>query len=344
MFPMTEAFRISRMEPPKGGFHHMVLDTDTFNEEDDQFALAYAALSHKAKKLCLEAVYAAPFTHPEQPSPKEGMLESFDEIHHILSLVGMDDGSIPVFKGSESYMRGKINRVESLSESQEGLWMMTHPADDPKPVESPAARDLIERAMNRTADDPLYVCAIGCPVNVASALILKPEIAEKIVVVFLGTNQPDWPDCIEYNCRQDLLATRVLLDSKVPLVLLPCYNVVRNLTTTVYELEHFLGGGQSKIGTYLTELVREKRYRTRPSHLPQDKSWAASKVIWDIAAVAYVLHSEYTTSVLMPAPHLSSDLKWMPDHSRHLIRVVNNIYRDDVFSDFFATLGSRQLQ
>ena len=33
-----------RLEPPKGKVR-MVLDTDTYNEVDDQFALAYALLS-----------------------------------------------------------------------------------------------------------------------------------------------------------------------------------------------------------------------------------------------------------------------------------------------------------
>ena len=49
----------SRLEPPRGRVR-MVLDTDTYNEIDDQFALAYALCS--GEKLAVEAVYAAPVT------------------------------------------------------------------------------------------------------------------------------------------------------------------------------------------------------------------------------------------------------------------------------------------
>ena len=39
-FPkLSETFRLKQLEPPTGTIR-MVLDTDTFNEVDDQFALA----------------------------------------------------------------------------------------------------------------------------------------------------------------------------------------------------------------------------------------------------------------------------------------------------------------
>lgn len=38
---------------------NMVLDTDTYNEVDDQFALMYALRS--PERLNVEAIYAAPF-------------------------------------------------------------------------------------------------------------------------------------------------------------------------------------------------------------------------------------------------------------------------------------------
>jgi purine nucleosidase len=57
-FPkLSETFRLKQLEPPTGTIR-MVLDTDTYNEVDDQFALAYTVLSKD--KIKLEAVYAAP--------------------------------------------------------------------------------------------------------------------------------------------------------------------------------------------------------------------------------------------------------------------------------------------
>ena len=62
----------------------VVLDTDTFNEVDDQFALAY--LLRNRDKLRLQAVYAAPFLNEKAGTPKMGMEKSYDEILRILRL------------------------------------------------------------------------------------------------------------------------------------------------------------------------------------------------------------------------------------------------------------------
>lgn len=55
---MTEEKRLERLKKPKGQIE-VVLDTDTYNEIDDQFALAYLIKSEE--KLRLQAIYAAPF-------------------------------------------------------------------------------------------------------------------------------------------------------------------------------------------------------------------------------------------------------------------------------------------
>ena len=54
-----------------------------------------------------------------------------------------------------------------------------------QPQESDAVRDLVDKAM-APQDDPLYVVAIGAITNVASAILLEPEIIKHIVVVWLG--------------------------------------------------------------------------------------------------------------------------------------------------------------
>ena len=54
---MTEELRIRNLSVPTGPVD-VVLDTDTFNEIDDQFALAY--LLRSKEKLNTKAIYAAP--------------------------------------------------------------------------------------------------------------------------------------------------------------------------------------------------------------------------------------------------------------------------------------------
>ena len=49
----------------------MVLDTDAYNEIDDQFAISY--LLKSKEKLNTKAIYAAPFLNNKVSSPAEGM-------------------------------------------------------------------------------------------------------------------------------------------------------------------------------------------------------------------------------------------------------------------------------
>ena len=57
-FPQIAPERRQQLLAPPEGPVAAVLDTDTYNEIDDQFALVYALLSPNVQ---LEAVYAAPF-------------------------------------------------------------------------------------------------------------------------------------------------------------------------------------------------------------------------------------------------------------------------------------------
>ena len=78
-----------RLKLPAGPVQ-IVLDTDTYNEVDDQFALAYALLSPEA--MTVEAVYAAPFTNSRSSGPADGMERSYQEIHRILDVLGAGAG------------------------------------------------------------------------------------------------------------------------------------------------------------------------------------------------------------------------------------------------------------
>ncbi|MFC5647941.1 nucleoside hydrolase [Paenibacillus solisilvae] len=299
-FPqLTIEERIRRLDPPKGKIR-AVLDTDTYNEIDDQFAVVYSLLS--PERMQMEAFYAAPFFNELSTGPKDGMEKSYLELKKILGLM---NSGIPAYPGSTHY----------LSDAQ-------------TPVESEAARNLVDRAMSSSEDDPLYVIAIGAITNVASAILMQPEIIRKIVVVWLGGHSFQWPDTQEFNLNQDLHASRTILNSGVPLVLIPCMGVTSHLLTTLSEVRDYVKG-QGTIGDYL--------YETYLSCA--DDHFGRSRVIWDISTIAYLNNERFTPSVLLPSPYLSEDFRWSHDASRHLIRYVSHIHRDSVFRDFFERLA-----
>ncbi|MBO5252320.1 MAG: nucleoside hydrolase, partial [Clostridia bacterium] len=92
---------IRRLQKPKGRID-VVLDTDTYNEIDDQYALSYMIRSDE--KLNVRALYAAPYFNDKSTSPKDGMERSYNEILTLLDLLDRKDLKPSVFRGSEDYL------------------------------------------------------------------------------------------------------------------------------------------------------------------------------------------------------------------------------------------------
>ena len=295
---------------PASGRLRVVLDTDTYNEIDDQYALAYSLLS--PERISLEAIYAAPFVNNRSTSAAQGMEKSYEEIHRLLNFFSHVDKSIAL-RGSDRFF-GRKDR----------------------PVDSPAARDLIERAM-QPGDGPLYVLTIGGPVNVSSAIVMEPKIKDKIVVVWLGGTPSYWPSATEFNLRQDVIASQVLFDSGVPLVQIPTKNVAEHLRTTIPELEEHLRG-RSRLGDYLYGQFLQY-FAVRMNRQGQNKGYPWSKVIWDISAVAWLNDPEWVPSQIAPSPVLTDDMHWESAAGRHNIRLATNVDRDAVFNDLFSRMS-----
>ena len=294
--------RMALLEPPRGPVS-MVLDTDTYNEIDDQFALVYALISGN---LSVEAVYAAPFFNSRSTGPADGMERSYQEILRILDFMGHPAEAF-AYCGSDRYL----------------------PADKAS-VSSPAAVDLVRRA-RAASPGPLYVLAVGAITNVASALLMAPDIVDKIVVVWLGGQPWYWPTAKEFNLQQDVPAAQVVFDSGVPLVHVACKNVAEHLRTTLPEMAIYVKG-RGPIGDYLYGILEAYH----PDH------YARSKVIWDISTVAYLNNPDWVPTELRPSPILREDVTWAPeDPGRHPIRQAYDVDRDAIFGDLFRKLEAR---
>ncbi len=291
------------LAPPTGPVD-MVIDTDTYNEIDDQFAIAYALLS--PQNCHVEAIYAAPFHNRRSTVPADGMEQSFQEILRLLDL--LDPSSRPrALKGSTTYLRA--------------------PAE---PVPSAAAEDLVNRAMARR-EGPLYVAAIAAGTNIASALLLEPRIIERIVLIWLAGQPHDWPTSEEFNLSQDVPAAQVIFDCGVPLVHVPCKNVAEHLCTSLAELKKDVAGHGS-IGDFLVE--RFEQYRK--------DHFAFAKPLWDVATVAWLIRPDWVATKLVPSPRPGDDNLWQHDSNRHTIRVATGMDRNGIFGDMFTRLRQAQ--
>ena len=52
--------------------------------------------------------------------------------------------------------------------------------------------------------------SIGAITNIASAILMNPEIVNRMVVVWLGGHALSWPDTEEFNMVQDIAAARIV--------------------------------------------------------------------------------------------------------------------------------------
>lgn len=298
-FPqIPEETRLQRLQPPKGKIQ-VVLDTDTYNEIDDQFAVVYALLS--PEQMEVQAIYAAPYLNNRSTDPADGMQKSHEEILRLLDKLGKKPENF-VYRGSEGFLQSYD-----------------------QPYESEAAKDLVKRAM--ASEEPLYVLTVGAPTNVSSAILMEPEIINKIVVVWLGGKGLNWREASEFNLQQDLLASKVLFDSGVPLIQLPTEPVTSHLLTTVPEIETYLQG-QGAIGDYLVEIFKDYH----------DDHYAWSKVIWDISAVAYAINPGWFSTEIRHSPILTDQVTYSFDHTRHFYRVATALNRDKIFGDMFRKI------
>lgn len=302
---LTQEQLLRRLEPPQGPID-VALDTDTFNEIDDQYALSY--LVRSPEKLRLQAVYAAPFWNEKSSGPRDGMEKSYEEILRVLALLGEGKRAGDVFRGSPCYL-----------------------PDEKTPVDSPAARDLVRRAMARPADgEPLYVAAIGAVTNVASALLLEPAIADRIVVVWLGGHARDWPDTKEFNLYQDVAAARVVFGCGVPVVQLPCMGVVSAFTVTGPELEYWLRG-KNALCDYLVGVTQEEARRCG-----MGPCW--SRALWDVTTIGWLLGG-FMLDRLEPSPIPQYDGHYSLPPAGRFIRYVYHIDRDRLAEDLFRKLA-----
>ncbi|TWU31324.1 nucleoside hydrolase [Novipirellula artificiosorum] len=297
---------------PKGRID-VVLDSDMYNEVDDQFALAYAL--HSADRIDLKAVCAAPFKNHRSTSASDGMERSYNETLRVLEILQRSSDEF-VFRGSKTFLPDR------------------HTA-----VDSPAARRIIELA-KQDRQGPLVVVGLGAATNIASALLIEPTISDRIMVVWIGGHPYDWDHARDFNLNQDIAAAQVLFGVGVPLVHVPAGDVAASLTISLPELEIGLKG-KSPIADALYRNV-EMYYQETAANKGQPRSGSNAwrKVIWDIATIAWLVDPENAvTSQIVTRPLLTDAGNWQQATHRYPVRVAVRLDRERIYTDLFAKLG-----
>jgi len=288
----------------------VILDTDMFNEIDDQFALIYLIKSLDIFEL--EAITIAPFFksgYANTTTIEDGTEKSYETTLKILNMLGKPEYKTIVYKGAIKY----------LHEHEES---------------NDAVKKIIEIA---NKNDKTIILAIGAITNIALAIKKAPEIIPKIKVIWIGGNSFLIKDNSEFNFRQDIKAVQTVFESKVELVVIPCRNVASNLSTTIYELEHYLVA-DNELNKYLCDIF----IKCKKSFMkgPQDEI-GSSKTLWDLAAIAYEINSEWFKYEKISCPKVLGNGLYQQTENQHEVIFVNDLYRNKIYQDFFIKMGGK---
>jgi inosine-uridine nucleoside N-ribohydrolase len=349
--------------PPRAGRLRVVIDTDAANEIDDPFAIAWALA--RPDRMHIEAVHVAPYSfehrraelarvHHLQSRPgrprsrrEQDLLDHHRALWRRQQAIGLDPATwtSPLFDPPAASLGRSVGVVEDVIDA---LGVTEPPpvlAGEPAYLgagprsPSPAVADLIARAQDpASADQPLYLLALGALTNVARALRAAPGIRERLVLVWTAgypSHEP-WPN-IAFNLNQDPLAVREVLASGVALVYLPGYHVGAQLRLSRLELDAHLADAGA-IGRLLCQ-----RWRANPlsAWLGLGPDGAPSWVLWDLINVAWLLDPEWVPTGLVPTPGLGDDLRWQAVPAARPMREAWGVQRDAILADLFASLRRR---
>ncbi len=290
-------------------------DTDFACEGDDPFATLQLLL---VNKFDVRAITAASFLH--QPGSVQ---LSYDKILEMLDVMGIRD-EVKVLMGS----------MPMTSEDEYET--------------SEAAAFIVEEAL-RDDPRPLFVVCQGAITNIAVALTIKPEIADRMHVVWIGgESYPEggW----EFNLSGDAIAARVVMNSDVGLwqVTAKAYSMMRVSFAELYEKVYPCG----KMGKWLCEQLWETNVRFAsmrkgtPMDLdpkePEGYAHFANGEMWSLGdnpVAGLLLNSQRHEQIIMGAPYINDDGTYTlrPDNP-HKIAVYETVDAQFILNDLFARI------
>ena len=207
--------------------------------------------------------------------------------------------------------------------------------DEKTPILSDGAKMIIEEAMK---DDPrpLYIGCQGSITDLASAILAKPEICDRMTAIWIGGG--DYPNGgFEFNLMQDINAGNVLFSSQMPVWQIPM-KVYKTLSVSLAELQYKVEPC-GEIGKYLFEnLVALNEKLAIIPHWPHGELWG----LGDQGVIAVLMQeSERVDNFhMIPAPRVNpEDMTYDLNTDNREIRVYDYIDYRITLEDFFAKLA-----
>jgi inosine-uridine nucleoside N-ribohydrolase len=280
------------------------LDADTGNEMDDLYAIAHLV---KSDKINLVGISSAHFNNAD----------------------------LNVFEKWNAYDASSLNPVAESQRLNEEILAALNRLDIPHPLgadrqigrawgqqdprDSPAAQAIIAAARTIKAEEKLDILTLGAMTNIATALMIAPDILPKIRLFSLGswyTPETKAWNKSEFNIRCDLNAFDYLLN-------LEGLDFTIMTTTTSFALKFDRDNTYQRLDeTVEIERILADRWRTQN---PQDKI----RVMWDLALVEAYLYPEWSKMEKVVTP---------PENTQRQVKVYTEIDAEAMKKEFWKII------
>lgn len=300
----------SESEPEK---MRVIFDTDANNELDDQHALAY--LFFNQETFYIEGITV-------NATRNGGDIEGhYNEAERIMKLCEVD-GEIPLIRGADANFTDIQDSV--TNDSYDG---------------SAAVEFIIDKSQN--LNNKLVVIAVGKLTTVALALKKDPSLADRMKVVWLGSN---YPEPGEYNQNNDTTSMNYVLNTNVPFEMVTVRygkpsgtDAVRVTKAEAAQKMPGLGpeistpitgrhGGEfTNFGDYSADLFEHIEYHGDPP----------ARAMFDMVAVAILKNPDWAEKTEIPCPILMNN-EWVerPDNPRKIM-LWEHFDAESVMTDFY---------
>ncbi|MFC4701576.1 nucleoside hydrolase [Glaciecola siphonariae] len=265
----------------------IVLDADTANEIDDLYAVVAALIEPSWNVVALNAAHWQT-SHWTSPT-------SMEDSHRLNQvLTGHLQMQVPTKRGAPARMYDWGDQAQH----------------------SAAAYEIIKQAHNMAEGERLTVIALGALTNVASALFIDSSIADKISLFWLGSSydfEKEIMGTTDFNCIMDTQALHYLLNSSVPMTVIPvnvAYDMQFDYAETAQRLK-----GTHPLGDLLVD-----RWT---NHMDGSRQ---ARAIWDLALIYAMSDPEWIET---------TQVRTSKDYGDRDITYISQIDGEQMYQAFF---------
>ncbi len=305
--------------PPQ---YRLLIDNDYGGDPDGLVQLVHHLLSPSAD---IRAVIASHLGHgPSGGRDRDGSAAAERAAHDIFGRLGVDP-------------RGLIVRG-----AEQGL------VDPGAPHDTPAARTIIAEAL-RDDDKRLFYAAGGGLTDLASALLLCPEIADRLTLIWIGGPEHDGlaPPLahaapVEYNLDIDVIAAQVVFDTARLEIWQVPRDAYRQCLVSIAELSARLR--RSDIGQFLCgEIDRERTQLAARGGRNIGESYdLGDSALVLLTALQSTFEPDTASSayVIRDTPAISEDGQYERSSRPRPMRIYTKLDTRLVFEDLFAKIDA----